>query len=91
MVRWIGGNNNVCILFAFPYDFCIDYLNAFAFEINKVDAIVVGCGVIHLVYRRPSEARIFHLVRIDRTPGIFETCFGYRQRGGICHLDGMTI
>ena len=31
MVRWVGDNNNVCILFAFPYDFCIDYLNAFAF------------------------------------------------------------
>ncbi len=48
---------------------------------------MVGRGIIGLVCRRPGVARVFHLVRMDRSPGIGKAGIGHLQRGGIFHFD----
>lgn len=42
MVRGIRRNDDVCILFVFTYDLYIVYLNAIAFEIHKIDAVMMN-------------------------------------------------
>ncbi len=44
---------------------------------------MVGRGIIGLVCRRPGVARVFHLVGMDRSPGIGKAGIGHRQRVGV--------
>ena len=63
---------------------------SFPLEIYKINAVVVILGVIGLRQRRPGEARLFHLVGIDRAPGIVKACFGHLLGSRVCHLERMA-
>ena len=48
VVRGVGGDDDVRVLLVFTDDLDFTHLEAFAFEVDKIDAVMVGLGVIGL-------------------------------------------
>ncbi|MDA0344080.1 MAG: hypothetical protein O3B07_07800, partial [Verrucomicrobia bacterium] len=58
MIRWIGRNHNVRVLFAFSDDLCLSHLDTHASEVHIINPHVVVIRVIGRMNGRPGEARL---------------------------------
>ena len=65
MIGGIGANYNIGIIFAYSKDLYMFDLQAFALEVDKIDAVMMSPGITNFVSRRLGDGRVFHLVRID--------------------------
>jgi hypothetical protein len=66
MVGRIRRNYDICIFLVLAHDLYFVQFYAFAFKVYKTDTVVVSLGVIGLHNGRPSVARLFHFVGINR-------------------------
>ena len=51
VIGGIGANYNIGILFAFSQDLYIFYFQAFALEVDKIDAVMMSPGIANFVSR----------------------------------------
>ena len=87
MVGRIGRNDDIRIFPGFTDNLYFVQSYPFAFEVYEVYTVVMSRRIIELIKRRPSVARVFHLVRIDRTIGIGKASLCHGKRMGVFHFD----
>ena len=63
----------------------------FTFEVNKVDANIVGRKVIRLIYGWPCETWIFHFIEEACAIGIEKVGFGHFLRAGGFLFSSLTL
>lgn len=63
----------------------------FTFEVNKIDAIMVGRKVIRLIHGWPCETGIFHFMEEACAIGIEKVGFGHFLRAGGFLFSSLTL